>query len=128
MLVLLVSGQRIQTLTLLDIRNMSITPGVITFTVLDLLKQSRPGYKNPPIILKAFPDDRTVCVYSYLREYLARTESLRSTPCIVFDSAQTTHTGSEIHNNSLGENSHETCRQTLNCINRIPFAVQARRL
>lgn len=33
-----------------------------------LLKQTRPGYKNPDVILKAYPIDRRTCVMTVLKE------------------------------------------------------------
>lgn len=77
MLILLVSGQRLQTLTLLDIRNMTVTSSEITFRIVDLLKQSRPGYRNPLVSLQAFLADDSICVFSYLNEYVSRTAPLR---------------------------------------------------
>ena len=70
MLILLVTGQRVQTLALLDITNMTVNVDSVVFRIFELLKQSRPGYRNPEIILRAFPRDNQLCVFTYLLEYL----------------------------------------------------------
>jgi hypothetical protein len=43
-----------------------------------LLKQTRPGYKNPDVIIKAYPIDRRTCVMTVLKEYLKQTHELRA--------------------------------------------------
>ena len=41
------------------------------------IRQSRPGYKNPSLQLKAYPADPGLCVVTLVREYVARTQELR---------------------------------------------------
>ena len=41
------------------------------------IKQSRPGYKVPSVILKAYATDSALCVVTHLRECLERTKPLR---------------------------------------------------
>jgi len=43
-----------------------------------LLKQTRPGYKNPDVILKAYPIDRRTCAMTVLKECLKQTHDLRA--------------------------------------------------
>jgi hypothetical protein len=43
-----------------------------------LLKQTRPGYKNPDVIIKAYPIDRRTWVMTVLKEYLKQTHELRA--------------------------------------------------
>ena len=78
-LVLLVTGQRVQTLSLLSLNNMyvELEGKRITFTVTELMKQSRPGYRNPRIVLNSYTDS-DLCVVTYLLAYIQRTASLRS--------------------------------------------------
>ena len=64
-LILLVSGQRGQTVHLLSIDHMVSVNSCYTFQIVDHLKQSRPGAKNPLVELRPF------------QEYLRRTQSLR---------------------------------------------------
>ena len=42
-----------------------------------LLKQSAPGRKQPVLILPAFKEDFSICVYSVLTEYIKRTAPRR---------------------------------------------------
>lgn len=48
------------------------------FKTIGLLKQNRPGFKNPDVILKAYPPDRRLCIYTVIKEYLKRTSDFRS--------------------------------------------------
>ena len=74
-LILLVSGQRGQTVHLLSIDHMVSVNNCYTFQIVDHVKQSRPGIKNPFVELRPFKDD-TLCVVTTLKEYLTRTQSL----------------------------------------------------
>ena len=47
------------------------------------IKQSRPGYNPPLVILQAYPDDKSPCVFTCLKEYLADT-TLRGTEKSLF--------------------------------------------
>ena len=82
-LILLVSGQRGQTVHLLSIEHMVSVNNCDTFQIVDHLKQSRPGVKNPPVGLRSFKDE-TLCVVTTLKEYLTRTQSLRGSESHLF--------------------------------------------
>ena len=56
---------------------MKEVPDGFEFLVTEHIKQSRPSYKVPSVVLKAFPTDSSLCVVTYLREYLKRTKPLR---------------------------------------------------
>ena len=43
-----------------------------------LVKQYRPGKPQPVLILPSYPVDKRLCVMTYLKEYLIRTEPVRS--------------------------------------------------
>ena len=75
-LILLISGQRGQTVHLLDLSNMRVSTDSYTFLFTKLLKQTRPGFSNPAVTLTAFRDSR-LCVVTTLKEYISRTEPLR---------------------------------------------------
>lgn len=77
MLMLLQSGQRCQTLHLLDVRNMTLTPSKAPFTFGDLIKTSRPTNHLSQISFKAYAPDRRLCVHAALRCYLERTLDTR---------------------------------------------------
>lgn len=47
------------------------------FNIVKLIKQSRPGFKNPQVLLKAYAVYRRLCVYTVLTEYLKRTYKYR---------------------------------------------------
>ena len=76
---LLTSGQRGQTLHLLDIRNMSLSPSRITCSIGDPLKTTRPGHHLSQLIFEAYAHDRKLCVVSTIHHYLDRTKDLRGT-------------------------------------------------
>ena len=78
-LLLLVSGQRGQTIHSLDVQNMSITKSKVVFRIPDLLKTSRPGSHLSEVIFLAYAPDRRLCVYTVLLAYLRRTLSIRGT-------------------------------------------------
>lgn len=73
MLLVLLSGQRCQTIHCLDTRNMFLTPDKVRFTMGDLLKTSRPTHHMSMISFSAFPCDRRLCVIHHLRIYLHKT-------------------------------------------------------
>ena len=73
-LILLVSGQREQTVHLLNLSNMRVSADSYTFLFSKLLKQTRPGCPNLTVTLTAFRDSR-LCVVYILIEYISRTES-----------------------------------------------------
>lgn len=75
MLIALTNATRSQTIHLLDLEDMEKLKGEYVFTIVNHLKQSRPGYRNPQVTLKAYPPDRRLCVYTVLKEYLKRTET-----------------------------------------------------
>jgi len=77
LLILLTTGQRCHTLTLLSLADLVITEQHYSFYVKGLLKQSRPGCPNTVLKLKAYPLDRRLCVFTYMKAYLERTEPIR---------------------------------------------------
>ena len=52
-------------------------PDGFEFLLAEHIKQRRPSYKVPPVVLKAFPADSLLRVDTYLREYLKPTKPLR---------------------------------------------------
>ena len=84
MLIALVSAQRGQSLHILDTAYMKEAPDVFEFSLSEHIKQSRPGYKTPSVILKAYPADSSLCVVTCLKEYLKRTKPLRGSETKLF--------------------------------------------
>ena len=76
MLLLLVSGQRGQTIHMLDLNDMIVSDNGFTFVTVNHLKQSRPGYHNPQLKFVPF-EDSSLCVVTTCKEYLKRTQSLK---------------------------------------------------
>ena len=77
MLLALLSAQRVQTLSLLDIEDITREGDRYILRVTGLLKQTRPGYHLEPIILESFQASEYLCVVTVLSEYIARTKDLR---------------------------------------------------
>ena len=76
-LILLTTGQRPQVLVALRITRMTRVGQSFTFSLDPLdVKQGRPGYRTPDVILTSFEDER-ICVTKHLEAYLQRTESSR---------------------------------------------------
>lgn len=73
MLMLILSGQRCQTLHKLDVRNMNITHSKVVFTIGDMLKTSGPKRHLSQISFKAYAPDKRLCVHTALRQYLEKT-------------------------------------------------------
>ena len=72
MLMALVSGQRCQSLHLLDLNLMKKGKDV-RFAFDKPLKHFKQGKTAPLLIFEAFPPDRRLCVLTVLKEYLCRT-------------------------------------------------------
>ena len=77
MLLCLLTGQRCQTLSKLDITLMQKLPGKYVFTIGEKLRTTKPGKHLDPIELIAFESDINLCVVTHLYQYLAKTETLR---------------------------------------------------
>ena len=77
MLLCLLTGQRCQTLTKLDINLMQTLQDKIVFTVGEKLKTTRPGRHLQPIELTSYDQDKTLCIVSHLQTYIANTHHLR---------------------------------------------------
>lgn len=77
MLLALVTGQRAQTLSFLDLDNMHVYEDRIVFCVRNLVKQSRPSCHLKPVTVLAF-SDKMLCVVSCLKVYILKTEQYRS--------------------------------------------------
>lgn len=79
MLIALTNATRAQSIHLLTVHSVNKLSSEFVIEIEGLLKQSRPGYKNPEIHLKAYPPDRRLCVFTVLKEYMYRTRLIRQT-------------------------------------------------
>lgn len=75
-LLCLLSGQRLQSMHLIDVRNIDLTDDHVKIRYGDLLKQSRLNYQQSELHFKAY-DNKKLCVVSLLCLYLRVTKSLR---------------------------------------------------
>ena len=77
MLLLLATGQRIQTISKLNINNLQLKGGKAIFRIDDKLKTSKPGIPTY-VTIKEYPANRSLCPIRYLKEYIKRTKSKRT--------------------------------------------------
>ncbi len=91
MLIALVSGQRVQTLQKLRTDTMKLRTNSVTFTITQVLKQSRPGSTGYTMKLHAYPAERRLCVVTYLKHYLQQTKPLRAGEKALFLSFKRPH-------------------------------------
>jgi len=68
----LLSGQRGQSIQLIDVRNISSDKNKLVISFGDLLKTTRPGFQQKAITLKAYAPDRRICIVRCMDEYLKR--------------------------------------------------------
>ena len=76
-LLLLLSGQRSQTIHLLSIASMELSPTRCVFQVEEKVKQSRVGYHIAPIVYEEYPKEPALCILTYINEYIKRTQKFR---------------------------------------------------
>ena len=67
-----------------DIQFMKQEDTFFEFALPEHIKQSRPGYKVPSVLLQAYPADHSLCVFTHLKEYRPRTKSLRGAETKLF--------------------------------------------
>ncbi|EDO43457.1 predicted protein [Nematostella vectensis] len=77
MLIALLSGKRCQTLHAFDISTMDLTDKHCIFYIQELLKSSRPSKHFRRLELKAYENDKRLCVVTIIKEYVERTKLLR---------------------------------------------------
>ena len=73
----LLSEQRGQSLHYLNLDSMSETPSSFTFIITNVVKQSKPGTKQPVLKFDAYTDAEKLCIVTLLREYIHRTTTIR---------------------------------------------------
>lgn len=76
-LLCLLSGQRCQTIKLLNIDHMDVMADRYIFHVNSKVKQTRPGKHINPLEFIAYPSEESLCVVSHLNEYIRKTSSFR---------------------------------------------------
>ena len=91
MLLLLVSGQRGQTIHSLSLQGMSLSETSCQFQVLEHMKTSKPGTAVPVIKFQKYEPDEDICPLMALKEYLKRTKNLRGQEDKLFITHQKPH-------------------------------------
>lgn len=77
-LLAIVTGQRIQTLHALDLEQYTIDRTGITFTILKLLKHSKPSNKiHNTLTVKEYRENTKICPVLHIKHYIQRTKSIR---------------------------------------------------
>ena len=74
MLMVLLSGQRHQTLHTLSIDYMQISSDKCVFFINSLLKTSRPGKNLTCIEFQAYAPDVSLCIVKHLQQYMKHTD------------------------------------------------------
>ena len=75
-LLLLLSGQRGQSIYLLNLEDVEVNPNNLILRFSELLKQSKPGRHLDEVMIPAYPEER-LCVVATFKEYIKRTAGLR---------------------------------------------------
>ena len=91
MLFALSTSQRIQTLKVLSVKNMTLTDSHCVFLIDSVLKTTRPGKHLTNIRLDAFTDNKNLCPVEHLKLYLNTTSKFRGPHTQLFLSYQKPH-------------------------------------
>ncbi|XP_075990178.1 uncharacterized protein LOC142985821 [Anticarsia gemmatalis] len=78
-LLALCTAHRVQTLSLIKIENISITPNGVQIAIIDIIKTSAPGRDQPILCLPFFKDNLNICPASVLKDYIFVTKNMRTT-------------------------------------------------
>ncbi|XP_024879664.1 uncharacterized protein LOC112459668 isoform X1 [Temnothorax curvispinosus] len=76
-LLALVTGQRIQTLSSIDVRNIVTKENLIEIKIPERIKTSKPGKYQPVLTLPCYKENLNICPVNTLQCYLKRTKELR---------------------------------------------------
>ena len=76
-LLCLLTGQRCQTIHKIDKNHIQFESDTCIITIREVLKHTKAGNHQAPLVLKAYPSDKRICVLAYLQEYIKRTADLR---------------------------------------------------
>ena len=76
-LIALITGQRCQSIHMMDLSHMQKTDNKYRFVIEGLIKTSKPGKVQPVLVLPKFDEDTNKCVFRTMDEYIDRTQNLR---------------------------------------------------
>ena len=77
MLIAITGAARTQPIHQLSVHSVKKLSSEFVFQYDGLIKQSRPGFKETFVHLKAFPPDRRFSIYTVMKEYLERSSLFR---------------------------------------------------
>ena len=77
-LLLLVTGQRGQSIHLMTLSAMKLTESECQFQILNHTKTSKPGHSTTSITISEFQQDPRICPLTAVKEYLDRTQGLQN--------------------------------------------------
>ena len=77
-LIALTTGQRCQTLKLMNLKNIEINKNYVKIRIGDLLKQSKPQKHLNEIYIEAFDQNEAICVVKVLNKYIEVTQDIRT--------------------------------------------------
>jgi hypothetical protein len=72
------TAQRVQTLSLIKIENITFSPTGAKIIISDIIKTSAPGREQPILILPFFSENINICPATTLKDYIAVTENKRN--------------------------------------------------
>jgi hypothetical protein len=90
-LLAILSGKRGQTIHKIDLSDIIVSANILHVKPPLQVKQSRPGHKEMPITIPAFPNNKNLCVINTLKCYLLATKSLRKEDTRLFIGAIAPH-------------------------------------
>ena len=76
---MLLSAQRCQTLHLICVEDITLSADRVVIEVPHLLKTTRPGHRQDLLVFESYKDNKNICIVQCMREYVSRTEKLRTT-------------------------------------------------
>jgi len=76
-LLALISAQRVQTLQAIKLSSIKFVPDSVEIFITTNIKTSKPGIRQPCILLTRYPHEQKLCVVDTLIEYLSRTNIYR---------------------------------------------------
>lgn len=79
-LLALSTGQRVQTLSLINLKDVHVGESHIIISINEVIKTSAPNKKNPRLIIPFFREKESVCPAATLCNYITKTEQFRSFP------------------------------------------------
>ena len=76
-LLALSTAQRMQTLSKININNISFNDHKLEIRITDLIKNSRPGVAQPVLVIPRFAEKPNLCVYSCILQYIETISKIR---------------------------------------------------